>query len=106
LSPFYNRYELKQYRYHQVFVYVNQASFCRLIILLSSEIGDSDVGGRIIMLVTFSNVLNRSPTFQTCHQQIFSPTSVTNTNVTVKNCIDGYQDVGDVMMMAVLRCWW
>ena len=49
------------------------------------------VGGRIIMLATFFryvgdflNVLNRSPTSQTCHQHIWSPTSVTNIDVTVK----------------------
>ena len=29
-----------------------------------------------------TNILNRSPTFQTCHQHIWSPTSVTNINVT------------------------
>ena len=30
----------------------------------------------------FLNVLNRSPTSQTCHQHIWSPTSVTNIDVT------------------------
>ena len=63
--------------------------------------GDSDVGD-IVMLVTdfgcwwqnnyvgdffryvddILNVLNRSPTSQTCHQHIWSPTSVTNIDVT------------------------
>ena len=48
-----------------------------------------DVGGSIIMLATFivmvifSNVLNRSPTSQTCHQHIWSSTSVTNIDVTI-----------------------
>ena len=55
-----------------------------------------DVGGRIIMLATFSlcwwfsqciksvtNILNRSPTSQTCHQHIWSSTSVTNIDVTI-----------------------
>ena len=32
----------------------------------------------------FLNVLNRSPTSQTCHQHIWSPTSVINIDVTVK----------------------
>ena len=54
-----------------------------------------DVGGRIIMLATFfllcwrfsqciksvTNVLNRSPTSQTCHQHKLSPTSGTNIDV-------------------------
>ena len=31
----------------------------------------------------FLNVLNRSPTSQTCHQHIWSPTSITNIDVTV-----------------------
>ena len=31
----------------------------------------------------FLNVLNRSPTSQTCHQHIGSPTTVTNIDVTV-----------------------
>ena len=59
-----------------------------------------DVGGRIIMLATFcvmlvifsmyeigmyeTNILNRSPTSQTCHQHILSPTSVTNIDVTIQ----------------------
>ena len=56
----------------------------------------SDVGGGIIMLATFSlcwwfsqciksvtNILNRSSTSQTCHQRIWSPTSVTNIDVTM-----------------------
>ena len=30
----------------------------------------------------FLNILNRSPTSQTCHQHIWSPTSVTNIDVT------------------------
>ena len=30
-----------------------------------------------------TNILNRSPTFQTCEQHIWSPTSVTNIDVTV-----------------------
>jgi len=60
----------------------------------------SDVGGRIIMLATFfvmlvifqciksvTNILNRSPRSQTCHQQIWSPTSVTNIHVTPKSLI-------------------
>ena len=33
----------------------------------------------------FANVFNRSPTSQTCHQHIWSLTSVTNINVTKKN---------------------
>ena len=31
----------------------------------------------------FLNVSNRSPTSQTCHQHIWSPTSVTNIDVTI-----------------------
>ena len=31
----------------------------------------------------FLNVLNRSPTSQTCHQHIWSPTSFTNIDLTV-----------------------
>jgi len=31
----------------------------------------------------FLNVLNRSPTSQTCHQHIWPPTSVSNIDVTV-----------------------
>ena len=69
----------------------------------------SDVGGRIIMLATFfvmlvaeslcwrlfslcwwfsqcilsvTDILNGSPTSQTCHQHIWSPTSVTNIDIT------------------------
>ena len=56
----------------------------------------SDLGGRIIMLATFfvklrkltlcvksvTNIVIRSPTSQTCNQQIWSPTSVTNIDVT------------------------
>ena len=30
-----------------------------------------------------TNILSRSPTFQTCHQHIWSPTSVTNIDVTI-----------------------
>ena len=33
----------------------------------------------------FLNVLNRSPTSQTCHQHTWSPTSVTNIDVTVNS---------------------
>ena len=43
----------------------------------------SDVSDRIIILVT--NILNRSPTSQTCHQHIWSPTSVTNIDLIVGN---------------------
>ena len=32
----------------------------------------------------FLNVLNRSPTSQTCHQHIWSPTSVTNIDLTIR----------------------
>ena len=32
---------------------------------------------------SFTNILNRSPTSQTCHQHIWSPWSVTNIDVTV-----------------------
>ena len=32
-----------------------------------------------------TNILNRSPTSQTCHQHIWSPTSVTNIDVTDRN---------------------
>ena len=42
----------------------------------------------------FLNVLNRSPTSQTCHQHIWSPTSVTNIDVTHSRCqvqINGLQ---------------
>ena len=52
----------------------------------------SDVGGRIIMLATFplcwwfsrsiTSILNRSPNSQTCHQHIWSPTYLTNIDVT------------------------
>ena len=55
----------------------------------------SDVGARIIKLATCSlcwwfsqctksvtNILTRSPTSETCHQNIWSPTSVTNIDVT------------------------
>ena len=31
-----------------------------------------------------TNILNRSPTFQTCHQHIWSPISVTNIDVTIQ----------------------
>ena len=34
----------------------------------------------------FLNVLNRSPTSQTCHKHIWSPTSVTNIDVTLTIC--------------------
>ena len=63
-------------------------------ITFSIKTGDSDVGD-IVMLVTdlrcwwqnhyvgdFLNVLNRSTTSQTCRQHIWSPTSVTNIDVT------------------------
>jgi len=65
----------------------------------------SDVGGRIIVLGhtlfgdffryvgDFINVLNRSPTSQTCHQHIWSPTSVTNIDVTVKYCSFGTEEI-------------
>ena len=56
----------------------------------------------------FLNVLNRSPTSQTCHQHIWSPTSVTNIDITTKEFEEysvqlvayfqrrnGYIDVGD-----------
>ena len=33
----------------------------------------------------FLHVLNRSPTFQTCHQHTLSPTFVTNIDVTILN---------------------
>ena len=58
-----------------------------------------DVGGRIIMLASFSlcwwffqciksvtYIVNRSPTSLTCHQHICSPTSVTTINVTDGIC--------------------
>ena len=68
--------------------------------LRTTHIGDSDVGD--FMMVTdfgcwwqnqyvgdfvryvgdFLYVLNRSPTSKTCHQHIWSPTSVTNVDVT------------------------
>ena len=46
-------------------------------------------GDRFEMLVaecikSVTNILNRSPTSQTCHQLIWSPTSVTNIDVTVE----------------------
>ena len=34
---------------------------------------------------SITNILNRSPTSQTCHQRIWSPTSVTNIDVTCWN---------------------
>ena len=57
----------------------------------------TDVDDKIIMLVTFfvmlvifsmyliANILNRSPTSQTCHQHILSPTSVINIDITNLN---------------------
>ena len=36
----------------------------------------------------FLNALNRSPTSQTCHQHIWSPTSVTNIDVTPRRSLD------------------
>ena len=47
-----------------------------------SDVGDSDVGDFFRYVGDFFNVLNRSPTSQTCHQQIWSPTSLTNIDVT------------------------
>ena len=62
--------------------------------------GDSDVGDFVMAtdlrcwwqnhyagdffryIDNFLNVLNRLPTSQTCHQHIWSPTSVTNIDVT------------------------
>jgi len=63
--------------------------------LFSINIGDSDVGDIIMMVIDFRcwwqnhyvgeffryvgdflNVLNRSPTSQPCHQHIWSPTSM------------------------------
>ena len=40
------------------------------------------VGDFFLYVGDFLNVLNRSPTPQTCHQHIWSPTSVTNIDVT------------------------
>ena len=36
-------------------------------------------------MLVFLIVLNRSPTFQSCHQHISSPTSVTNIDVAFEN---------------------
>ena len=47
------------------------------------------VGGHVLAkiagytLKSVTNILNRSPTSQTCHQRIWSLTSVTNINVTI-----------------------
>ena len=35
-----------------------------------------------LCIKSVTNILNRLPTFQTCHQHIWSPTSVTNIDVT------------------------
>ena len=100
-NPFFNWYLIKNRSY---------LANCKFI---DCKIGDSDFGD-IVMLVTlwiinydgdwfhmlvaeslcwrlfcyvgdFLNVLNGSPTSQTCHQHIWSPTSVTNIDVTVKS---------------------
>ena len=73
-----------------------------ILLVQNNGVGDSDVGD--FMMVTglrfwwqnhyvgdffryvgdFLNVLNWSPTSQTCHQHIWSPTSVTNIDVTTE----------------------
>ena len=60
------------------------------------------VGDRFEMLVAETswighhlesvNIRNRSPTYQTCHQRICSPTSVTNINVTTLRWSEQSQD--------------
>ena len=55
----------------------------------------------------FLNVLNRSPTSQTCHQHIWSPTSVTNIDVTIRllervACL-GNQTVVMLKLLEVLK---
>ena len=42
----------------------------------------ADVGDFFRYVGDFQSVLNRTPTSQTCHQHIWSPTSVTNIDVT------------------------
>ena len=44
-----------------------------------------DVGDLFRYYGDFLNVLNRSPTSQTCHQHILSPISVTNIDVTSRD---------------------
>ena len=69
------------------------------LLFSQAKLGDSDVGdlrcwwqnhyvGDFFRYVgDFLNVLNRSPTSQTCHQHIWSPTSVTNIDVTEKTSL-------------------
>jgi len=50
------------------------ATFCVMLVIFSMyEIGMYE-----------TNILNRSPTSQTCRQHILSPTSVTNIDVTIQ----------------------
>ena len=55
-----------------------------LVTSLCWRLSDGDWFQMLMALFSFCdffNVLNRSPTFQTCHQYIWSPTSVTNIDI-------------------------
>jgi len=45
-------------------------------------LGDSDVDDIAVLMTLWWWLLNRSPTSQTCHEHIWSPTSVNNIDVT------------------------
>ena len=58
-----------------------------------------------------TNISNRSPTSETCHQHKLSPTSETNIDVKNGTILTGYIDVGDScwrpnVLVTSLRCWW
>ena len=78
-------------------VLVDDSDVCDIVMLVTLWRWRISVGGgRIIMFVTFmlcwwfskciksvTNILNRSAISENCHQQIWSPTSVTNIDVNV-----------------------
>ena len=45
-------------------------------------------------IISVTNILNRSPTSQTCHQHIWSPTTVTNIDVTMSTALRCHQHYG------------
>ena len=53
----------------------------------------------------FLNVFNRSPTSQTCHQHIWSPTSVTYIDVTVITCENFLSDKVPLMKWCCCQLW-
>ena len=77
---------MKEYDRYLNLLYVREVNFGKTKIHHHSKgkFGDSDVGDFFSYVGDFLNVLNRSPTSQTCHQHIWSLTSVTNIDVTVK----------------------